>query len=880
MKRCFAVSLAVLLSCSVAMPVLGAGRRTQPVRHDRAVPTGTKKPTSPEQAAAQSAGQSPGQSAPQPDASSPAAAGAASPDAVVLKGLPAAWAATVLDKPAPPPPAATGTRAASDSPHDKNGRTAKSSPAKTGAQAGAALAAAGAAVQGAAAAASSQARILIPTPAGVGLAAFQSGNRFIIVLDKAEAMDTSALRGDGIFSGLTVTTLPDATLIQVPLPDTRALYLSQQVEGWILGDKPPPGDYGDRRVINPRKADDGILYPMRRPGRVLSITDPASRTRLLVGTSTTDDGGILSLRSGEGYDVWPTTEGVVVAAWSQGIGLRATSDGALLSMDGKAFPDTGAAVYASDVDFKWLGLRDLPLPELAQRFRAATLAAAASEPAQRFARRLDAAKAAFALGSFVEARGILTVALEDDPEEATQPQVRFLLAASELLSGNRQGASLLEGPWPDNQQRAVQLWRGLYLAALGGRDTEASHLLARDFGRLRSYPAAVRDTILPVAAEEIGRYGSQEDVEALGKLPAGAPYELVSAFTQLRSGKRKEAYAAFQKLASAKDPLVAEKAMEQKISLDLANGSMTPAAAADAFELLLADARLAGREAAVRLLQADAYMRAQNWSAALGAIDNALTSSAPTADSVTTPLLFQTLAGIAAQGAKESDKKALLYDTAMLKSHLPILPPGEKKAEILAAYGTMLQGLGLPDDAAQAYSDAIPMLDAPDARARAGEGLANADLARKRPQDAVTALTRTDAPDLPDDIKSARRRAAARVALALGDQAKALFLLQGDTSPQALDTSAGIHEAKSEWAMATADLRIVAETAIPQAGALSESQQALALRLASDASQAGDHSTLDWIAGLVGSRALGGDNDRMFRLLTQPTDASVATAAP
>ena len=47
----------------------------------------------------------------------------------------------------------------------------------------------------------------------------------MVVLDRAEAMDTSALHGDGIFSALTVTTLPDATLIQVPLPDTRQLYL-------------------------------------------------------------------------------------------------------------------------------------------------------------------------------------------------------------------------------------------------------------------------------------------------------------------------------------------------------------------------------------------------------------------------------------------------------------------------------------------------------------------------------------------------------------------------------------------------------------------------------------------------------------------------------
>ncbi|MCE2576825.1 hypothetical protein [Komagataeibacter sp. FNDCR2] len=847
MRRYIALPVIMLLSCSAITPVVAAGQHARPQPHGKHQGR-TGKPPEPTQPV----------SAPVTQTANPPQ-NTNLPAGMLPTGLPASWQATVLDTLVSPPPPAPATGGATTTPP----ATAQKAPASTAAQPPTSVAA------GPDQSAPSTSRILIPLPPDMGIAGFQSGNSFVIVVDNAEPMDTSALRGDGVFSTLTVSTLPDATLIQVRLPDNRQFYLSQQAEGWVLGDQLPPGnDYGDRRVINPRPTSDGLLYPMRHPGRVLSIKDPASGVPLLVGTSATDDGGILSPRKGDGYDVWPTTEGVVIAVKSPDIGMRATSEGALLSNSGKAISDNGAAVYASDVDLKWLGLRNLTDQALEKRFHNAIIAAADSEPAQHFARRLEAAQAAFSLGSFVEARGILTVALEDDPEEISRPDVKFLLAASELLSGNTDGASLLKGPWPDNQQRATQVWRGLYFIATGGHDAEAAHLLARDFTRLKNYPLPVSETILPTVAEEIGRYGSEEDLTALNEMPSGSPYQLATAFRELRMGKRDLAHTAFHKLATDKNPLVAEKALEQVTSLDLADGSISPAAAANALDSIIPDARLAGREATVRLLQADAYLQAGGWSDALAAIDRAQTAYPPALGSVATPLLFQTLAKIASAGAKETDKDNLLHDAAMLRPHVPELPPGTQKAEILLAYGKMLLSLGLPDEAAQAFSDAIPMLDSPPLRALAGEGLANADLERRQPQDATEALERTDDPTLSDDIKGDRRRLQARIALTNGNQAATLSLLKGDTNVASLDMSARIYEGEGQWGAATNEVRRMVETEIPQQGVLTKAQQALALRLASDATQADDLSTLDWIANRIGNRQMD-DSGPVFNLLTK-----------
>ncbi|GBR36804.1 hypothetical protein AA13755_1636 [Acetobacter peroxydans NBRC 13755] len=773
---------------------------------------------------------------------------------MLFKGLPESWRAVVLDKPTPPP-----------QPAQNGGKSSGTVAGK-----------AGGATSGETATVAN--RVLIPVPPDMGIAAFQSANRFLIVVDNARPMDTSALRGNGIFSTLTVSTLAAATLIQVQLPDTRKLYLSQQAEGWVLGDQPPPvTDYDDRRVISPRPGDGGILYPMRRPGRVLSITDPASGSRLFVGTSTMDDGGILSLRIGKGYEVWPTTEGVVVAVQSPEISMRATPDGPLLSVDGKAFPDEGVAVYASDVDLKWLGLQDLPPEKLRERLHDAFLAAADSDPAQRFEKRLEEAKAAFSAGSGTEARGILTVALEDDPEEANRPGVLFLLAASELVAGNKEGASLLEGPWPDSQKRAVQLWRGLYLAAEGGHEAEAAHLLAMDVDRLKNYPAPLRDMLLPGVAEEIARYGTQDDVESLENLPSGSAYQLVDAIRKLRSGQREQAYTLFSKLSEDRDPIVAEKALEERLVMNIASGKTAPDAAAEQYNTLMPDARLAGREVQVRLQQADAYMRAHAWTDALDAIDTVQAGTGDAGDKQIPPILMQALAGIAQESSKTADKGALLHNAALIKAHLPGLPDGPRKGEVMVAYGKMLLRLGLPDEAADIFSSAVPMLATPDMKALAGEGLADANLERKRPQDALKALSVTDSPNLPDASRAARQRILARIALATGDQNKALALLSGDASPVSLDISARIHEGRGEWPAAVQDMHQLAASEIPAKGPLDADMQALALRLASDASQAGDRPMLDWVAALAGDR-MDGDNARLFQLLTKPVDTTLPTA--
>lgn len=717
----------------------------------------------------------------------------------------------------------------------------------------------------------SQDRVLLPVSSAVGIAAYRSGTHFIVVFDNPDQLNTSALHGDGIFSTLTANNVPGATIIQLQVPDTRRLFLSHQDEGWVLGDKPPPGDYySNRHTITPRIFHGGLLYPMRRPGRVLSIDDPVSHQRLLVGTTQLDDGGLLDFRKGSGYDIWPSLEGVVVPVYSPQVGMRATPYGPLLTNALGPIDDLYKAVYANKVDQDWLGLQKLPLIGLQKRLYDAFIDAVDSDPGQRFEKRHEEAKAAFSLGAFIEARGILTVALEDDPEEGLRPDVGFLLSASELLSGRVDDAALLGSQWPEDAQRATQLWRGLYFMEKGGHEVESAHMLAQDFARLSNYPLPVRDIIEPLAAEQIARYGKDEDFPALENLSEGDPYQLAKAFVLLRKNHRINALQIFNTLSLSRDPIVAEKAFEQKTLLDMSDKALTPLTAANKFASLLPDARLAGREKIVRLLQANAYMRAKKWGAALSALDEAQNSPEPHDEPMLGVMLFQNLAQIARGNDHGDTRENTIRNAAMLRGHLSMVPQGNMKGEILVAYGRMLLDLGLFNEARMAFSSALPMLDqAKEMHTLAAIGLANSYLAEDNLPQANSVLAEADTSSMSPEMKAMKRRMQARVDYKAGEPGHALFLLKNDMSDDSLDFRARLHENRGEWKRAVAIVRRMVETNIPPKGDLDSQKQLLALRLASDASSANDRGTMLWLTQLVGSRVNEGESGRVFQLLTR-----------
>ncbi|MBR6460164.1 MAG: hypothetical protein IKS49_08490, partial [Actinomycetaceae bacterium] len=379
----------------------------------------------------------------------------------------------------------------------------------------------------------------------------------------------------------------------------------------------------------------------------------------------------------------------------------------------------------------------------------------------------------------------------------------------------------------------------------------------------------MRNMLLPIAAETIARYGNRNDLQALSVLPNAPAYQLAFAFRDMRLGQRKKAYDLFHTLSLNKNIVLSEKASEQIISLKLADKKIKPIDAANAFSELTIPARLAGRSAIINLLEADAYLRAKYWYDALNAIDRAQKADNPAPQNVIAPMLAQTLQHIAETITPSSNQGVILRSASALRAHLPSLPQGPEKAKIMMAYGAMLHSLGLIKQASQTLSIAIPMLDNPVNRAVAGEELAAIELQQNKPEHALLILSQTDDPDLPNNVKIDRLLVTIHALIKIGDTQRAIDLLLPQTDPQSLNELARIYETRTNWIFAAQTLQKLAQNAIPETGTLTPQQERLALRLASDASQAQDKAILDWVQKRIGNRQLSASNASLFKLFTQ-----------
>lgn len=718
-------------------------------------------------------------------------------------------------------------------------------------------------------------RVLLPIPDQMGLAGYQSGNNFIIIIDGHEHLNVSALNGDGIFAKMGVTVLGGATVLTLPIPDTRKLYLSKQTYGWVLGDQPPPsGDYSDRREINPIVTSTGILFPMRKPGRVFSIKDPTSGRHIFVGTTIYDDGGLLSLRKTKDLDVWPTLEGVVIEDHdNSNVDMTEIAQGDLVTIfGGKKLSDLDTAVYASDVDLNWLNLKHLDAPQAEERYKKALIDAAEASPRERFAKRVQAAQAALGAGAAKDAQAILSVALDDDPEEAFREDIRFLVSATNLLAGDMKGAEPLGADWAEKDLRATRLWRGLFYAAHEEQEEQAAHLLARDIDRLLNYPDALRDVLLPLAAETIARFGDNADRAVLDKMPEGSPYKLAQAIRDVRNGYDDEATKLLEELSIDKDPVIAEKAMEEGITLSLYKNKIDGKKAAKQYTSILPDAILAGREGHLNVLRAQAYMKDSLWEKALKALDQASSQPKFQNDSNVKKFYEMAIKGLAEEIKYTPQSEDILHNVAILKAHLPEVSDSPAKADLLASYGQALDRIGLPDQAGEEFGKALALAVGERQRAYIGDLLADNQIQRSLYDAAGKTLNQTEYRPMPSDELARRNRLVAKMTAESGKPEVALLLLNADSDPEAFNLKSKIHEGKGEWEPALMDLKKVVSAYIGEQGNLTAQQQLLALRYASDASRAGNHGELTWIKSRIGDRvdAFDGEAGQMFQLLVSP----------
>jgi len=312
------------------------------------------------------------------------------------------------------------------------------------------------------------------------------------------------------------------------------------------------------------------------------------------------------------------------------------------------------------------------------------------------------------------------------------------------------------------------------------------------------------------------------------------------------------------------DRLVATRAAAQAIELRLANGALSPSAAANALERQFLAWRGDGRELALRFRAASLQAQAGAPRAAL-ALLHETESIYPDAHAELRArmgeLLTEALTGPAAVQAAPLEIVTLADENADVVAEM--VP-----SEIAGLLADRLVALDLPQRAGPLLDKIMQRAVPGDARAAVGLRLASLRQGEGDDAGALAALSQSDAPGLVPSVTEARTLLVARVLAHQGDPRAAIVTLTTLDTAEADQTRAELLAGLGDWPAAAVSMGSYVSRTVPADGTLTAAQQQALLRLASMQSEAGDAIALRTLGAREGARMSSSPQAAVFAILT------------
>ena len=738
--------------------------------------------------------------------------------------------------------------------------------------------------------------MVLPFAATTGAAAFRRGGQTVVVFDERRPLDLSGLHDDpamaAAFGDAQVQLLPEATVVRITLPPQAGLTLSRTAAGWALA------SVAQSPTLEPIRGDiaDGAMrLAAAAPGQVISVPDPETGGALLVGTQTKPGQGVPVRRRTPDFTLLQTMQGVAVEPASDALTLQvapprqppgfvlatAATPGGPPGGPGVALdplgPEALAALDAARMTRRW-DFPALPTEALLRRLQAATEDAAAAPPQARTAGRLAATQAMLALGLGAEADALGSLIVTDDARAVDDPDLAGLTAVAALLAGRLGEADAITAPRLDGTDE-VTLWRAARLAMQREGAPEAAAGFAATIPLLLAYPQALRDRLLPLAAETMVLGGEPEAARRLleaRKDDGGLDY--ARGLLAERDGHAAPALAIYDRLAQSPDRRLSYRAGLRAAELRLGTGAFTMSQAADALDKQIYAWRGGPHELALRLRVAELRQKSGNWRAALALLRE--TGSDPVAQ--TWPDAKATIRGrmgeVFAQALAGDSRAALppLELVSLLEENPDLLPDGEAGRALASRLADRLVALDLPKRAGPVLEKLMNATPPGAARAELGARLAALRLDQSDPTGALEALSASAAEGLPPAVDEARTITFARATAARGALAPATAALAALGTPAADEARATLLERARDWPGAVSALESYAQRTVPPEGPLADVPAQVLLRLASAAAQAGDEPLLTHLRDHDLLRMPAGKFADMFKLLTERPVQGVA----
>jgi hypothetical protein len=302
--------------------------------------------------------------------------------------------------------------------------------------------------------------------------------------------------------------------------------------------------------------------------------------------------------------------------------------------------------------------------------------------------------------------------------------------------------------------------------------------------------------------------------------------------------------------------------------LQLAAGRIGAAEAAEIMERQSYAWRGDGQELALRLRAAELRGAAGGWRAALDLLraTDVLFPDQKEAIRVRKASVFEAM--MSADGARLS-----ALDVVMLATdYADCVPESGKDARLARLLAEKLMALDLPARAIPVLQGLVKATQAGPARAEFGLRLGQLLLEGGDPAAALTALQASEAPDLAREMAESRVLLTARIQAAQGNARTAASSLESIHSEAADDLRASLLAQDGDWRGSLDALAALADKTLPPEGPLPDSAQALVIREATAAVQAGDTAQLLRLGQYL--PRMSGSSLDMLRMLTEPAITS------
>jgi hypothetical protein len=671
-------------------------------------------------------------------------------------------------------------------------------------------------------------RLIFNFASATHAALFRRADTVWMVFDTTTPIDVGPIRdkGGAIVAETSRMPLEKGQAIRVRLnrPQMASLQGEERADGmnWTVAfadimQSPTQPLIATRNISD--RAHANVTVPFPKHGLLHRLTDPGAGDTIMVVTALPPVRGFIKRQDFVELSLLESIHGVAIRSNADDVVAEIAPDKIILGRPG------GLTLSSADVAPERATSAVRPIfdsaewqKNLAENFiareQALVNAAAATEPDQRVAARIDLARFYLSRGMYYEAKAVLDLVLADSKPGQEEPVALMVHAVASILIGHpARGLKDLANPAIGNNYDA-QLWKALAYARQRKWADAREKFKNVEFA-ITSLPIELQRVVVTDAMRaslEVKDF-SGADKRGTELEVIGLPPELKPAMAVLRGqlaeglGHDKDALAEYQTAVASPDRAAAAEAKLLEVLLRQKHDEITPVDALRELETLSVTWRGDGIEVKTLQVLAQLYSDAGRYGESLAAARTATrlqpnSEAARQAQDAASALFAQLFLSSKGDDLPPVDALAIFYEFRDLT------PIGRRGDEMIRRLADRLVAVDLLDQASELLQYQVDHRLEGAARAQVAARLAMVYLANRKPDRAIAALRTTRIADLSGELRQQRLLLEARAQSDIGRHDLAVDIISNIGGREAIRLRSDIYWASRHWREASEQIEL------------------------------------------------------------------------